>query len=220
VLNALYAHRGIFTGAERLAYKSFVIEMIRCGKVLGKQDHYSAAYGGFQFIQFNSDESVYVDPIICKPETRRTLEASLMMFYTGLTRSSNQILREQSSNTTSDPKKKGVLKEMVNLAHQLRSAIQNNNLQSFGDILNAGWEAKRSLAADISNPQIDDWYTRSLKAGALGGKILGAGGGGFLLLFAPPERHQEIIRVLPELRPIPFSFEPQGSKIIYIEENG
>jgi D-glycero-alpha-D-manno-heptose-7-phosphate kinase len=220
LLKALYGYKGCFAGAERLAQEACKVEIDQCGKPIGKQDQYIAAFGGLQFIQFNPDESVYVDPIICQKETRQTLEKSLLMLYTGMTRKSSAILEEQSANTTSDPQKRAILREMVELAHIMRDSLQNNNLASFGEILHAGWEAKRHLASGISNSHIDDWYARARRTGAQGGKILGAGGGGFLLLFASPQQHPAICRALPELRPIPFRLEPQGTKIIYIEENG
>jgi D-glycero-alpha-D-manno-heptose-7-phosphate kinase len=142
------------------------------------------------------------------------------MLYTGITRSSSHILKEQTVNTNTDPNKRAALRKMVALAVQLRDALHANDLDAFGEILHLGWEAKRSLASSISNEKIDDWYARARQAGALGGKILGAGGGGFLLLYAPPERHLDIVRALPELQETPFHFEPQGSKIIYVEEQG
>ena len=109
---------------------------------------------------------------------------------------------------------------MVGLAGQLYDALSDDRVDAFGEILHAGWMEKRKLTAGISNPQIDKWYELGRAAGAIGGKLSGAGGGGFLLLFAPPERHADICRALPELRPVPFHFSPQGSKVIYVEENG
>ncbi|MBU2609715.1 MAG: GHMP kinase [Chloroflexi bacterium] len=220
LLNALYAYTGSNVDPERLAMEACEIEIERCEKVLGKQDQYIAAYGGFQFIRFNRDESVYIDPIICKPETRKALNEGMLMLYTGLTRSSTGILEEQSANTNSNPQNRALLRKMVELAYQLRDALQANDLVAFGDILHAGWIAKRQLAQHVTSEKIDAWYERARRTGALGGKLLGAGGGGFLLFYAPPERHEDIVRALPELRAVPFVFEPQGSKIVYIEENG
>ena len=220
LLNALYAHTGRYADSERLAGESCDIEINRCDRVLGKQDHYIAAYGGLKFIQFNSDDSVYVDPVICTPGTRRDLQDALLLLYTGITRSSTSILEEQTKNTTSDVETRSLIKQMVALAFDMRKSLQSNDLQAIGEILHVEWQAKRCLASGITNDRIDDWYRRARKAGAIGGKILGAGGGGFLLLFAHPETHFNIIQALPDLRPIPFHFEPQGSKIIFIEENG
>jgi D-glycero-alpha-D-manno-heptose-7-phosphate kinase len=220
LLNALYAHRNYFAGAERLAREACMIEIQRCRKPIGKQDQYIAAYGGLQFIQFNVDDSVYVDPIVCAPQTRRRLQDSLLMLYTGLVRSADDILQEQSDNTHNDAAKRAALHRMVELARQMCEALQRNDLDGFGELLHAGWMEKRGLASGISKPCIDQWYETARAHGAIGGKILGAGGGGFLLLYAPPEKHPVICEALPELRPVPFRFEPQGSKLIYVEENG
>jgi D-glycero-alpha-D-manno-heptose-7-phosphate kinase len=220
LLNAMYAYENHLAGAERLAREACEIEIERCGKPIGKQDQYIASYGGLQFIRFNPDESVFVDPIVCAPETKRQLQKGLLLLYTGLTRSADDILEEQSRNTQTDGGKRGSLRRMVGYAKQLRDALLNNDLGGFGEVLHANWLEKRRLASGISRPCIDDWYDRARANGAIGGKILGAGGGGFLLLYAPPERHGQICDALPDLRPIPFGFSPQGSKLIYVEENG
>lgn len=219
LLNALYAYKGLHVGAERLAQEACAIEIGACGKPIGKQDQYIAAYGGLRRICFQPDDSVYVDPIICLPETRATLQARLLLLYTGLTRSSSSILAEQSHNTEHDAAKRRILGTMARLAQDLGKALEANDLDCFGEILHEGWLAKRELASGITSRTIDEWYERARAHGAVGGKITGAGGGGFLLLYAPCERHAEIIASLPELRPVPFRFEPQGSKIIYVEEN-
>jgi D-glycero-alpha-D-manno-heptose-7-phosphate kinase len=218
LLNALHAYTGLHAGAERLAQESSHIEIDLCRKPIGKQDQYIAAYGGLQYIQFNPDESVFVDPVICTRETKNRLQDRLLMLYTGLTRSADAVLSEQKANTESGQEGRQRLRAMTGLARDLREALCRDDLDSFGDILHQGWELKRGLASKISNSQIDEWYSRARQRGALGGKILGAGGGGFLLLYAPPERHEEILAGLPELRLMPFRFELQGSKIIYVEE--
>lgn len=218
LLNALHAYLGRHTGAERLACEATTVEIDRCGRVMGKQDQYAAAYGGLQFIQFNPDETVFVDPVICRRETRRTLSRRLLMLYTGITRAAPDILKNQTANIASSPEKRAELRAMVGLARELRTALQADDLDAFGDILHEGWERKRTLAKDISNRRIDDWYARARAAGARGGKLLGAGGGGFLLLYAPEDRQVDVLAALPEMRPVDFAFEPQGSKIIYVEE--
>lgn len=218
LLKALYAFMGRHVGAERLAREACAIEIERCGRPIGKQDQYIAAYGGLKFMQFNADNSVYVDPIICAPEVRQTLQSRLLMFYMGVTRSSSQILAEQRTNTESDAAHRRTLESMVCLAGALRLALAQDDLDGFGEILHDGWLAKKRLATSISNDTIDDFYERARAAGALGGKVLGAGGGGFLLLYARPEQHGNILAALPELRRIDFAFEPQGSKIIYVED--
>jgi D-glycero-alpha-D-manno-heptose-7-phosphate kinase len=220
LLNSLYAHIGQHVGAERLAQGACEIEIERCEKPIGKQDQYIAAYGGLQYIRFNPDESVFVDPVICAPETKLKLQHSLLMLYTGMTRSADKILTEQSLNTENDHKRRESLRIMAELAGELRDALVINDLDGFGEILHQGWMEKRKLASGISNNKIDKWYDVARQHGAIGGKVLGAGGGGFLLLYAHPECIPEIIRALSELKPVSFKLEPQGSKIIYVEENG
>ncbi len=220
LLNALHAYTGRSASAERLARESCDIEITRCRKPIGKQDQYIAAYGGLQFIQFNPDESVFVDPIVCSPETKRTLQDRLLLFYTGLTRSADSILVEQRDNTQSDKKRRDVLRSMTRLAREMRDCLVRNEMDSFGDALHEGWLLKTRLASGITTAMIDEWYELARAHGALGGKILGAGGGGFLLLYAPRERHEDIQRALGKLLLTPFNLEPQGSKIIYVEEGG
>lgn len=219
LLNALYAYSGQHSGAERLARQACQIEIEHCRKPIGKQDQYFAAYGGLEYMQFNPDESVFVDPVICAVETKQQLQKRLLLLYTGMTRSADRILQEQSNNVESDADKRLSLRVMTSLAWQVKEALQRNDLEGFGEVLHQGWVEKRKLATEISNNQIDNWYETARINGAIGGKILGAGGGGFLLLYAPPERHPAILRALPELHPLAFRFESQGSKIIYVEEN-
>ena len=218
LLNALYAYAGRHVDAKRLASEACAIEIDKCKSPIGKQDQYIAAFGGFQFIRFNTDGSVFVDPIVCKPETKQILQSRLIAFYTGITRSTNTILEEQNSNTKTSTCTRSILSKMVGKAHELRDALQNNDLDSFGEILHESWMLKRQVAGTISNNQIDEWYDAARRSGAIGGKVLGAGGGGFLLLYAPEEKRDIIAAALPELKPVHFDFEPQGSKIIYVEE--
>jgi len=220
LLNALYAYVGHVAGEERLAQETCYIEIERCGKPIGKQDQYIAAYGGLKYIRFNQDGSVYTDPIIMSPQVRKRMQQNLLLLYTGLTRSADDILAEQSQNTRSDKEKRASLQILVTLAHQLQEALSRNEIDALGEILHTGWVEKRKLASGVSNSRIDTWYERARAAGAIGGKVLGAGGGGFLLFYAYPERHLDIMHALPGLRRVPFQFSPQGSKIIFVEENG
>jgi len=217
LLNALYAFTGKLTNAEKLAAEACRIEIEICGKPIGKQDQYIAAYGGMQFIQFNPDGTVYVDPVSCELGLRERLQRNLLMLYTGVTRSANDVLSEQSRNTEQNGSTMEDLLRMRNLADQLKDCLCSGKLDGFGETLHAGWMLKKGLAPGISSPEIDAWYEIARCNGAVGGKLLGAGGGGFLLLYAHPESHAEICRALPKLRPMTFCFEPQGSKIIFIE---
>ena len=150
LLHALYAYTGRHVGAERLARETCDIEIERCGKPIGKQDQYIAAFGGLQFIQFNPDESVFVDPIICGADTKRRLQERLLMLYTGVTRSADGVLAEQSSNTRRDSAKRLQLRRMTQLAGDLRTALNRDDLDGFGEILHEGWVMKRELASGIT----------------------------------------------------------------------
>jgi D-glycero-alpha-D-manno-heptose-7-phosphate kinase len=218
LLQALHAFKGQFASAERLARECCEIEIERCGEPIGKQDQYAAAFGGFNFIQFHTDDSVSVDPIVCKRETLKKLQAGTLVFYTGITRSASGILKHQQQAVASEKAKQKALQRMVKLAHEMRDELQRNNADTFGEMLHENWELKRSLTAQVSTSQIDGWYDRARKAGATGGKLLGAGSGGFLMFHAPAERHEAIIRALKDLRSTPFGFEPQGSKIIFVHD--
>jgi len=214
-LNALYAYQGRHVSAETLARQACQIEIgvLKCP--IGKQDQYITAYGGLQQIRFNRDESVFIDPVICLPETRAALNRRLMLFYTGITRISSDILKEQQDKT---PQHTRHLQEIVGLSEELAAALQHDDLSRFGQLLHEGWLLKRKLASGITSPQIDDYYERARAAGAIGGKILGAGGGGFLLLFCEPECRGAVRSALSDLKESPFRFEPQGSKIIYVSD--
>lgn len=218
LLNALYAHLGVHAGCERLAHEACQIEIDRCSKPIGKQDQYIASYGGLQFIQFNPDGTVFVDPIVCARKTKQRIQDCSLLLYTGMTRSADHVLDEQQRNIKSDPATYTSMRALAALAADLRRAICADDAERFGDILHESWMRKREAAGSVTNAVIDGWYERALAAGATGGKILGAGGGGFLLLWAEPGRHHSIIASLPELRPTPWRLEPQGSKIIYVEE--
>lgn len=213
LLNALYAYKGEHKSAELLAKEACDIEINIVGEPIGKQDQYIASYGGFQHIQFISDESVFVDPIICLPQTKRMLKENLILFYTGITRKAKTILDQQKKKTNTNMK---ILQQMKEQSKTIKEALNNNDLSTFGKILHQGWECKCKLADTISNDQINNFYNKSIEAGAEGGKILGAGGGGFLLLYCPKEKHNNIREALKGLDEIKFDFEPQGSKIIYV----
>ncbi len=217
LLNVLYAYQGKHVNAEKLARQACQIEIDIMKKPIGKQDQYIAAYGGFQHIKFNSDGSVYVDPIICKEETKRNLEDRLLLFYTGITRSADPILAKQTNNMASQKDKRKIMSEMVALAGKMKDALNKNNLDVFGEMLHENWILKKQMAEGVSNPRIDKWYKIALKSGAIGGKLLGAGGGGFLLFYAPEEKHRGIISALSDLSCQEFAFEPQGSKIVFID---
>jgi len=214
LLHALYAMKGNVVTAESLAREACRIEIEKLQEPIGKQDQYIAAYGGLQLIQFNPDGTVFVDPIVCTVETRRELNRRLLLFYTGLTRDARDVLSKQKNNTAD---RLPVLRRMCDIARELREVLTTcRDLNVFGRLLHTAWEAKKSLEASITNSEIDDYYERGIQAGALGGKLLGAGGGGFLLFFCEPHLQDRLREELAGMKEVPFSLDPQGSKIVYI----
>lgn len=214
LLHALYSYKGKFVSKEKLAQKACEIEIDRLKNPIGKQDQYAAAYGGLNFYEFNKDGSVFVNPIIMRNGLYDQLEKNLMMFYTGQLHSASEILKEQSGNVTQGDKEQNQL-EMCELARELRTELQHNNIDAMGEILDEGWKLKRTLARGISNPAIDECYEKAVRAGAIGGKLLGAGGGGFLLFYVPENRQSEVRSAL-NLPQMPFKFDRQGSTVIYV----
>jgi D-glycero-alpha-D-manno-heptose-7-phosphate kinase len=217
LLHALHAFAGRHVDARRLAEEACAIELDRLGKPIGKQDQYIAAYGGLQFIRFEPD-GVLVEPLRPGGEFRQDLEEHLLLLYTGVTRRAEAILGEQQRNLEEGDAALDGAVRLRDLAVDLRAAILDRRLSAVGEILDAGWAIKRGLASGISTPQIDEWYATARTGGAIGGKVVGAGGGGFLLLFAAPRDHARILERLSALRPVPIRFEPFGSRIIYVEE--
>ncbi len=217
LLNAIRAYLGKYTSAEKLASLACHIELERVGSPIGKQDQYAAAYGGLNFITFNQDESVKVEKVIMSPQIRSQLDENLILIYIGGKHTANDILKSQSS-AISNEDKFNMQKRMVKLAYSLREALQDNNLDDFGSILNEGWLLKRSLVKGISNNDIDDIYKKGIEAGALGGKLLGAGGAGFILFYCPKDRQDSFRKKMKDFTETPFSFEYQGSQVIYVGE--
>lgn len=218
LLNALYAYQGKYVSAQQLARQACEIEIEILKKPIGKQDQYIAAYGGFQYIRFHPDNTVSIDPIICLPETKKKLEKRLLLLYTGLTRSSDPILAKQSRNMKLKIEKRNNMSIMVELAGIMRESISNNDLHRIGDLLDRNWRFKKTMTDHISTRKIDGWYKIAKRHGASGGKVLGAGGGGFLLLYAEPQFHSRIRKELHQLIALDFRFEPYGSKIIFVGE--
>lgn len=216
LLNALYAYQGKHVNAERLAKEACKIEIDILKKPIGKQDQYIAAYGGLQYIQFNSDDSVFVDPIISLSETKRVFEKNLLLFYTGITRSADPILATQGKSLEKNISKQKTMTEMVKLAGKFQINFRKNNVNKFGNLIHKNWLLKKNMTDGITTPQIEKWYKTALKNGAEGGKLLGAGGGGFLLFYADPKKHQKLIKTLDDLIPLNIKLEPQGSKIIFV----
>ncbi|MDB4076248.1 hypothetical protein N9537_00285 [Porticoccaceae bacterium] len=218
MLNALYAYKGQITSPQQLAEQACQIEIDIIGKPIGKQDQYAAAYGSLNFIAFNPDGSVDVEPVPYRPETIKELESRTLLMYTAQQRSADDILIKQSAGTT-QVDTFNTLRQMRDLAVEMKGVISGSgSIDEFARLLNEGWLLKKSLGFGISNTAIDDWYEAAMKAGAQGGKLLGAGGGGFLMLVAPPEKHQAIRDALGNPREIPFEIDRRGSRIIFISD--
>ena len=215
ILNALYAYVGRHVSAEHLAAEACEIEINILGHPIGKQDQYAAAYGGLNYIQFNKDETVFVDPIIVDRETREALNKKLMLFYTGITRVSSTILQEQKQNIDNNSR---FIDEMVKLTQPMHEGLLNGNLRIVGELLHEGWLLKKKLTGGITTDCIDKYYERAISVGAIGGKILGAGGGGFMLLYCDEWKQEKVKKALHEMKLYPFRFDPQGSKIIYVSD--
>lgn len=214
LLHTLYCYKGKFASKSRLAREACEVEIEKLGAPIGKQDQYAAAYGGLNFIRFNKDGSVSVEPVMMKADTYKRLQNNLLMFYTGTTRSANTILSEQKKNISQDDKNEN-LRKMCALAEEMKRSLERNDLSTFGSILHQSWELKRTLASGITNPEIDAAYERAMKSGALGGKLLGAGGGGFLLFYCEPEKQDELRKNI-GLKEFEFKFEQDGTSIVYI----
>lgn len=214
LLNTLNCYNGKFVSKDKLAKLACEVEIEKLGNPIGKQDQYGAALGGLNFIKFNQDGSVSHEPILMEGKTYKKLQKNLLMFYTGTTRSANTILAEQTKNITSEDKARNLLK-MCGLAKDMKVALENNDISSFGKILDEGWQLKKELASGIANQAIDEAYEIAMKNGALGGKLLGAGGGGFLLFYCEEEKQEQLKKAI-GLRELDFSFERDGTSVIYI----
>ncbi len=217
LLTALYAFRGRIVSPERLAREACQIEIEVLGKPIGKQDQYAAAYGGLNYIRFNPDGSVHVEPVPAKAGLLEELERWTLMMYTAQQRSADDILKKQSEGTVD---KMPVLRQMRDLASEMRQSFagKHASLRLVAEGLDHGWELKRSLGFGISNEHVDGWYRAAKNAGAIGGKLLGAGGGGFLLLIAPPDSHDRIREALGRPRELAFGVDRRGSRVIFISD--
>ena len=212
LLHALYAFKGYLVTPERLAKEACEIEIGVLGKPIGKQDQYIAAYGGLRFIEFHADDSVTATPVPMDSEKRRRFGESILLFYTGVTRKADVILSEQKDNIDAQVETLNSIKAQ---AQEVRDALsETGTMNRVGRILDTGWQHKRRLAGRITNPTIDSMYDRALDAGATGGKIAGAGGGGFLLLYCPPDRQARVREALSDLQELAFALERDGTKVI------
>lgn len=212
-LHAMYAMRRELVMAERLASEACHIEIDVLGKPIGIQDQYIAAYGGLRFMEFMPGTGeVRSTRIELDAATKRQLNHNLLLFYTGVTRKADSILSEQRENIRS---RESVLEEMKHIAHVACDTLQKGDVDTIGDLLHESWVLKKQLASKISNTDVDDLYEIARKAGATGGKIAGAGGGGFLLLYCPPGQQEHLRKEMHMLQELPFNLGQDGSKVIF-----
>jgi D-glycero-alpha-D-manno-heptose-7-phosphate kinase len=216
LLSALYAYQGVYRSPLQLAQEAADAEIEVLGKPIGRQDQYAAAVGGFNFMEFVPGGGVRVEPIISPPGTLASLHRSLLLFYTGRQRAAADVLSGQKDAILKGSATEALI-QMRDLAYEMRDALGTGDAAAVGDLLRRNWQLKRSLTVGITDATVDGWYQAALDAGATGGKLLGAGAGGFLLLCAPADRQPAIRAALAELREVPFVFASRGTQITLFE---
>lgn len=214
MLNAFYALKGKYANKRKLADEAIYLERVLCNEVGGWQDQIAASYGGFNRINFGPD-GYEVLPVIISPQRKKQLNENLVMFFTGFTRFSSDI--QKSNNTNTSNEKKVRLKKMSDLVDEAEAVLtdKNKDLDDFGRLLDTTWKLKKQTGVSVSTNNIDDLYNKGIEAGALGGKLLGAGGGGFLVFYVQPDKKEAVKLAMSELMYIPFEFENNGTRIIY-----
>ncbi len=217
LLHALQAYRGKIVSPKTLAEKACYIEIDVLNEPIGKQDQFAAAYGGLNIIRFLKDGGVKIEPIKMEEDAYKQFQKCLMMFYTGSSRSASEVLIDQKKNIIGDEDKFNTQLMMTQMVEESKECLVKSNLDEFGEKLDFNWNLKRTLSKNISNTVFDDIYNLAKNNGAIGGKILGAGGGGFFLFYCPREKQNMLRNALKKLKEIPFAFERKGSKIIDME---
>ena len=216
LLNVLYALQGKMISKEQLGKEAIYIEQVMLSERVGVQDQLAAANGGLNYMEFLQNGTLKVNPIVVSRERVEELQNNLMMFYTGVSRFAHQVLEEQIKKT----KEKTIAPDLAKIKQMVTDGIDillsNKSIDSFGELLHQGWVTKRGLSASISNDFLDDIYERARSAGAIGGKLLGAGGGGFFVFYVPKEKRNAVVNALNDLPEIPFKFETDGTRIIFI----
>lgn len=217
--HAVRALKGQLSSKEQLARDAIYIEQELIGEAVGSQDQVSAAFGGFNSIEFNRDGSFSVSPITLKPRRLKELGCHLMLFFTGISRIASEVAKSQIENIS---KREGELTAIRHMVEEATAILYSETepIESFGMLMHESWQLKRSLSDQVSNPHIDATYQAAIDGGAIGGKLLGAGGGGFLLVFARPELQPQICNSLKGLVRVPFEFEDSGSRVVLYQPNG
>ena len=214
LLHALYTHQNVLVTAEQLAQEACHIEIDILGKPIGRQDQYAAAYGGVNQFIFNKNDRTQRIPIKMPHGLARKFSSSLLLYFTGITRSANEILGRQMTNLSNEDKRRA-MQAMAKLVPLFAQAMTNGDITRCSQFLNQNWHFKQQMASGISNPEIADMYAKALAAGALAGKVCGAGGGGFLLLIVPRENQNSVFEAMTKYRELPFMMEMCGSKVIF-----
>lgn len=215
LLHALHALQGNMPSKSQLARESIHVEQNLLEETVGSQDQVLASYGGFNHVSFLPNDEISVRPITLSQQRIRELNDHLMLFYTGIKRTASNIAQSYVQDIHSRKRQLRIMKDLVEESMAVLSSGQD--LNCFGELLHEAWQAKRSLSAKVSNPQVDELYEKAQAAGAIGGKLTGAGGGGFMLLFVPPEKQAEVKSQLNQLIHVPFNFEFSGSQIIFFD---
>ncbi len=216
LLKCLHEYKGELVDTEELAREACEIEMVRLREPIGKQDQYIAAYGGIRAMWFRKDGSVDVETLNMTRETLYNLEDNLVLYFTGFERSASQILKEQDEKTkASDSGMKQNLDMVKQMGLDSKAAFEKGKLRDFADIMNHHWEIKKKRSTAMSNPRIDEWYEHAMKNGALGGKLIGAGGGGFLMFYSEDKVRLREAMLGSGLKEVRFRFENQGTRLIY-----
>ncbi|NBO93047.1 MAG: kinase [Planctomycetia bacterium] len=215
LLHALHALRGEMVTKSQLTREALYIEQEALLETVGSQDQVMAAHGGLRHVKFHPSGEIAIDPLILPPSRIRELESHLMLFYTGIARTAADVAKSYAVDLEARRRQLRIMKELVEEGIDI--LCSGSDIGGFGVLMHEGWQAKRSLSRQVSNSEVDDLYERARNAGALGGKLTGAGGGGFLLLFVPPDRRNDVREALGDRLHVPFQFETEGSQIIFYE---
>ena len=216
LLKLMYTYNEKYASTYKIAKEACDVEINQLGNPIGKQDQFAAAFGGLRYYEFQPDGFVKTEPIIMRSSSFRKLEDSILMFYTGELHDANKILGEQSRNLATENSKINATKTLCEMTRELKQAFERNDVDALGDTLARSWEIKKSLASGISSPLIDNAYERGIKAGASGGKLLGAGGGGFLLFYVPDEEKKAAVRLaLSDMVELPVELDNSGASVIF-----
>ncbi|MBI5418814.1 MAG: kinase [Deltaproteobacteria bacterium] len=215
LLHAMYALKGVMPSKQQLAKESIYIEQECLKETVGSQDQALAAYGGFNHLTFLSNGEIAVRPIVLSPDRNKELDSCFMLFYTGIIRTASNIADSYVNDMEAKKRQLRIMKDLVDEGISILNSGQD--IEGFGELMHEAWLAKRSLSTQVSSPQLDELYERAIAAGAIGGKLTGAGGGGFLLLFVPPGSRKRVRETLSKLIYVPFKFEYSGSQVIFYD---